>query len=409
LSITDERQESYDLSKLTKSYIDRLPAPDKKPDGKATQTIHRDSALAGFGLLIGSGGTKSFFVERRVNGRVKRISIGRYGHLTPVQARNKAQEMLGDIVLGGDPAARKRASKVKATTLLQAFDDYQVTRKDLKASTLANYSDCLNNCLGDWLSKRVIDITKDMVGRRHTEIGKKTPARANNAMRVLRAVLNHALSKYEDDNGKPLLTNNPVDQLSQSRAWYKVERRRTVLAPHELAEWYAATNQLSYEVTRDYLHLLLFTGLRKTEAATLRWEQVCFKTKTFTIPDTKNGEPHTLPLTDYLDDLLTQRKEASTGSPWVFPSPLHDSHLKEPRGATAKITELTGKPFTLHDLRRTFITIAESLDIPAYALKRLLNHRDPNDVTAGYIVSNTERLREPMQKITDHIKGMTSK
>lgn len=61
------------------------------------------------------------------------------------------------------------------------------------------------------------------------------------------------------------------------------------------------------------------------------------------------------------------------------------------------------KPFTLHDLRRTFITIAESLDIPADALKRLLNHKMSNDVTAGYIINDVERLRAPMQKISDYI------
>ncbi len=58
----------------------------------------------------------------------------------------------------------------------------------------------------------------------------------------------------------------------------------------------------------------------------------------------------------------------------------------------------------MHDLRRTFITIAESLDIPAYALKKLLNHKMTNDVTAGYIVADVERLRIPMQKITDYLK-----
>lgn len=57
----------------------------------------------------------------------------------------------------------------------------------------------------------------------------------------------------------------------------------------------------------------------------------------------------------------------------------------------------------MHDLRRTFITIAESLDIPAYALKRLLNHKMNGDVTAGYIMLDVERLRNPMQMIADHI------
>jgi integrase len=54
-----------------------------------------------------------------------------------------------------------------------------------------------------------------------------------------------------------------------------------------------------------------------------------------------------------------------------------------------KVAELSGVPFTIHDLRRTFITIAESLDIPAYALKRLLNHATTNFVTADYIILKT--------------------
>lgn len=69
----------------------------------------------------------------------------------------------------------------------------------------------------------------------------------------------------------------------------------------------------------------------------------------------------------------------------------------------AQVTKSSGVHFTIHDLRRTFITIAESLDIPAYALKRLMNHKMSNDVTAGYIIVDVERLRKPMQLITDYI------
>lgn len=67
------------------------------------------------------------------------------------------------------------------------------------------------------------------------------------------------------------------------------------------------------------------------------------------------------------------------------------------------IIKESGVSFSIHDLRRTFITIAESLDIPAYALKRLLKHKMNNDVTAGYIIADVERLRQPMQKISDYI------
>jgi len=37
-------------------------------------------------------------------------------------------------------------------------------------------------------------------------------------------------------------------------------------------------------------------------------------------------------------------------------------------------------------------------------LKRLANHKTTTDVTAGYIIADVERLRQPMQKITVAIK-----
>jgi integrase len=68
-----------------------------------------------------------------------------------------------------------------------------------------------------------------------------------------------------------------------------------------------------------------------------------------------------------------------------------------------KVIKESGISFTIHDLRRTFLTVAESLDISAYAVKRLANHKMSNDITAGYIVADVERLRQPMQKITDYL------
>jgi integrase len=137
--------------------------------------------------------------------------------------------------------------------------------------------------------------------------------------------------------------------------------------------------------------------------AQLKKEDVNLKAKWLTITDPKNHEPHTLPLTIYLHDLLKRRIDASCNE-YVFPSSGEAGYLVEPRKQMAKIIEKTEIQFTVHDLRRTFITIAESLDIPAYALKRLLNHKMYNsDVTAGYIITDVERLRRPMQQIEAYI------
>lgn len=79
------------------------------------------------------------------------------------------------------------------------------------------------------------------------------------------------------------------------------------------------------------------------------------------------------------------------------------SYISEQRKQIAKIIKESGIKFTIHDLPRTFVTVAESLDTSAYAVKRLVNHKMSNDITAGYIVTDVKRLRQPMQKITDYI------
>ena len=56
-----------------------------------------------------------------------------------------------------------------------------------------------------------------------------------------------------------------------------------------------------------------------------------------------------------------------------------------------------------HDLRRTYTTIAESTDISPLALKALVNHAIGTDVTAGYVLMVTERLREPAQRVCERL------
>ena len=88
---------------------------------------------------------------------------------------------------------------------------------------------------------------------------------------------------------------------------------------------------------------------------------------------------------------------------YVFVNELGKGGLTGPKNKIRNVVNKSADSFTAHDLRRTFISITESLDISAYSLKRLLNHKMTNDVTAGYIITGVERLRAPMQKITDYM------
>ncbi|MFT5346149.1 MAG: integrase, partial [Dinoroseobacter sp.] len=142
------------------------------------------------------------------------------------------------------------------------------------------------------------------------------------------------------------------------------------------------------------------------EIASLSWENIDLDERKLHLPTTKNGDPLVLPLSDYLLNLLRERKECAGASLWVFPGKGPVGHIVEPKKFSQRVAAASGVTFTLHDLRRTYITIAESLDIPHYALKRLLNHRSSADVTGGYIIINVDRLRGPVELISERILEM---
>lgn len=390
--------------RITKSVVDRLNAP------VAGQTFTRDSELKGFAVRITTSGAKSFVLEKRIDGKVKRLTLGRYPELTVEQARREAHKLLGQIAVGSNPIAEKKQKELQAITLQKAFDDFLLARKNLKPRTLYDYQRLMKVAFPDWQNKALVDISKEMIAKRHTKIGaERGKAYANLAMRFLRALVNFSIAQYEDGRGNAIVRENPVARLTQTRAWYRVERRQTVIKSHQLAQWYQGLMSLNNgnssqqsALVADYLLFLLFTGLRRQEAATLKWSDIDLSGRSFTIGNTKNREPLTLPLTDFLYNLLEKRK-AVADSDYVFAGSGKAGYLVEPRAQVKRVIEVSGVPFTLHDLRRSYITIAESIDISAYALKRLVNHEMSNDVTAGYIINDVERLREPMQNITNHL------
>lgn len=376
--------------KFTKTNIEAIPFADKG------QVFYSDSLLTGFGLRVGTN-QKSYYVDGRVNGTKRRITVGRVDYVPVEQARGKALALLAEMADGVDPVEEAKAVASRKVTLFAAFAAFFEIRPNLSVHTVESYGRTASRYLKDWGNKPLCELTRSMVMERHKKISKQYGnVTGNNAMRHLRSVYN-CISATQDD-----FPPNPVDILSKTRSWHRETRRRTLIAAHALPDWWKAV-QAEPSLSRDFLIVTLFTGMRRGEVMKLRWENIDFVLASLHIPKTKNGDPLDLPLSAFLLSVLANRKVQTGASPWVFPGPGETGHLVETKRFLTRVCAASAIKFTIHDLRRTFITIAESLDIPHYALKRLLNHRADGDVTGGYIVINVERLRGPVEQVATKI------
>ena len=385
---------------LTKKVIESEPAP------LSGRSFIHDKTLPGLAVQVTPNGTRSFQLIKKHKGRAVRVTLGRYPSMTVEQARKAAQLALAEMVKGENPNTAKKESRARGMTLGEVAKDYLATR-DLKPNTRKDIERCLVETFKDWQKKPLAEITPDMIMTRHRKRMGESRARANTAMRWLRAFWNHARARYQDEKGQPLLGENPVRVLTDRKQWARVDRKQTMIHLHQLPAWWAAVQALEDPHRRDYFTTLMLTGLRKTEAQELRWVDVDLAGKTLTVRDTKNHRDHTLPMGRWLAARFLEMHQAKEDNEdeavYVFSpgaSPMPD-HIY--RHAQEIVCTSVGFHFAPHDLRRTFATIAESLDLSQLTIKRLLNHVTTSEVTGGYIVFTPERLRDPMQRVEDFI------
>lgn len=394
--------------RINKATIQEIKTPEK------SATITWDDTVAGFGIRTTPTGAKSFVVQARVKNKSRRLTLAKVGVLTPAQARKRARVEIARMAEGIDPAEEKQKAKmhrarekVFEVTLRQVFEEYQNSRrkdgKVRKPRTIKDIEYHLNGHFADWVQRPITDITRDGVLKRHRQIAKSSTHQADQAFRYLRALLNFAADMHTAPDGAPILPANPVDVLRSARQWHAPKRRRHVIAAANLGPTIAEIERIALDAGEltaaqteaDLLLFLLFTGLRKGEAATLKWAAV--EHGHIRLEDPKNRKDVvTLPMSDEAADVLARRYPDSE---FIFPG-RSNGHIRDTRGVRDRVAKAAGAPFTNHDLRRTFISVAEAHDIGEYTLKQLLNHAVSSaDVTGGYIVPGFERLRQAANRV----------
>lgn len=377
--------------KLTTSRIKVLPCP------AVGQALYWDSEIKGFGVRA-TAKNKAFILDRKLNGKTVRLTIGRVGDWSADEARKEAKRLVVEIDKGIDPRQQKRKAAAGQKTLNDAFDAF-IKDRTLKPRTAYDYTRYIKgesvsgkpDFFNKWLDKPIAEITPEMVKSKYKTLtaSVRGTAQASSAMRTLRSVLNFAIVEFE------LEIPNPVTTLTKRHLWARANKRRTHLHLQEIRPFVLALRALPNPVMGAYLEFILLTGARRSEAAKLRWQDVNLNAAVFTFTKTKNGTDRTLPISNRVSQLLLKMKKLAMGE-YVFASTAKDgsiTHVTEPRKALAQANAAAGTAVTAHDLRRTFATVMELQDCPMTPLKAMLGHLEKDVTTGHYVVIGIERLR----------------
>lgn len=372
--------------KLNKRTVEGLSLPE------SGQRFVWDSELRGFGVRLNPSG-RTYIIQSRVNGVSRRITIGHHGVLTCEEARKKAAIELAGMLQGVDPVIEKAREAAYSLTLKELVEEYIRVHRDLKKRSTEDIERHLKANFAEWSGRPVIEITREKVAVKFRELADRSPAQANQAFRIVRAVLNYARAAHRPDN-RPILIENPVDILSQTKVWNRVQAKSGRIPTAKIGAAWNATQEIRgndfastvAHTGADITAFLVISGARWSEAAQLEWSRVNLDEKWWYLPDPKNRQSVRFPLSDVAAEILSNRSQKGQ---YVFPG-RSDGCIKDVRETIAKIGQVAGAHITAHDLRRTFRAIAGECQIELWKTKLLMGHKLSGDVTITHYTETSD-------------------
>ena len=359
--------------KLTKRVVEEVSPAEK-------DVILRDKMLPGFGCKITPKGRRSYFLYYRTRDhRERRPLIGVHGQITCEQARDIASRWLAEIANGGDPGGERRAQRNAETFedfARRYMKDFAPNKK--KASSIETDRINLNKHIIPALGPlRVSAITRADVVRLHQRM-KDRPGAANRTL----ALLSHMMNVAEKWGVRPDGTN-PCRHVDK----YPQRRRERFLSEKELAHLAAVLTEIELAQSElpsvvPAIRLLLFTGARRSEILTLRWEYVDLDGQCLRLPDSKTGAK-VIYLPPAALEVLAGL-EQQEGNPYVIVGGKPGTHLVNLQKPWRRIRKRAGlEDVRIHDLRHSFASMAVAGGLSLPVIGALLGHSQPA-TTARY-------------------------
>lgn len=380
-----------------------------------------DSEIAGFGVRVYPSGRKVFVYKYRVgggrSGRIRWVTVGVYGSLTPEQARSIAQTWSAEVRLGGDPAAAREQVR-KAPTVSDLLDRYldEHVKVRNKAKTQNQVIDLVERLIRPALGKsKVSDVSRSDIASFHSSRA-ATPVTANRALSILSKMFNlaevwglrpehsnpcHRVEKFKEAARNRFLTTEEFAALGET-----LDRAERDTLSFTGRDGRARSTRANPEAVRA-IRLMLFTGMRVGEVRSLRWEHLDLERRVANLPDSKTGAKVVqLPL-PALEVIVTAERPAS-GRGFV----VRGGNGKDPETPLVNIKDTWGAIRAVagipdvrpHDLRHAFASVGAAGGASLPVIGGLLGHSEAR-TTQRYAHLANDPLLQAADTIASKIAG----
>lgn len=334
---------------------------------------HRDLKVTGLRLRVGSSGKKTWLIRTRAGDKVINKKLGNYPAMKLATARTAAERLLATLGEGGPKALHrtfKDAAEAWVEKISQTNKSWEFQKRCLELHVYPK-----------WGERKLIDIRRGDVRELLDGLEGSIP---NRILATVRPVFKFALARDWIDI-------NPTDGVERPKPDAPRDR---VLDMNELARIWNASARLGYPFT-DYVRVLMLTGQRRTEVASMRWDDVDLEAKTWVLDsgNTKSNRAHLVPLSASVVEIL---ESVPRFGKFAFTSggETHVSGYAKMKARLDTFIAADGgepmKPWRLHDLRRSVATHLVRLGVLEEVVGKVLNHASQGVTAKVYALHRYE-------------------
>lgn len=351
-----------------------------------------DAQQPGLMVRVLPSGRVEFAIRYRIAGKRRRLKLGEYPALSLATARKRARQAQSAVDNGNDPARDRQMAKQAPTDTVEALAADYLKKHARKFKKSADEDKRLldTDILPKWRERSVRDLTRrDVRALVDRVVDRGAPVLANRVLALVRKMLNFGVDNDWIDANPAARITKPTREVSRERVLTDDEIRRLwrMLEHFPTTDQRPAPGRKKAKGEHDdplcpispalaaLLKVRLLTAQRGGELVLMKWADLDLASGWWTIPasDTKNGEPHRVPLVGKAKDIILAQKTDDEAQEFVFVgrgATLRDRAKKAP----AAIAKALGFEFRGHDLRRTAATRMAAAGIRRDHIGKVLNH-----------------------------------